>query len=73
MYEKYFIDLHKKKNLIVQNYKTAAFGGKSLEKLGPQIWNSLPEKMKLITNLADFKNSIKNRSVISHVLLKMKM
>ena len=46
---------HKKQNLFVQSHKTAAFGDKSLKILDPQ--NSLPGKIKLVTNLVDFKNS----------------
>ena len=45
---------HKKQNLFVHSHKTAAFGDKSLKTLGPQIWNSLPEKIKSVTNLVDF-------------------
>ena len=45
---------HEKQNLFVQIHKTAAFGDKSFKTLGPQIWNSLPEKVKSETNLADF-------------------
>ena len=44
------------KNLFVQSYKTAASGDKSLKTFGPKIWNSLPEKIKSIKNLVDFKN-----------------
>ena len=50
---------HKKQNLFVQSHKTAAFGDKSVKTLDLQIWNSLPEKIKSVTNLVDFKNSIK--------------
>ena len=45
---------HEKQNLFVQIHKTATFGDKSFKTLGPQIWNSLPEKIKSVTNLADF-------------------
>ena len=45
---------HEKQNLFVQIHKTAAFGDKSFKTLGPEIWNSLPEKIKSVTNLADF-------------------
>ena len=45
---------HEKQNLFVQIHKTAAFGAKRFKTLGPQIWNSLPEKIKSETNLADF-------------------
>ena len=51
----------KKQNLFVQSRKTAAFGEKSLKTLGPQIWSSLPEKIKSATNLVDCKNLIKKR------------
>ena len=47
---------HKKQHLFVQSHKTAAFGDKSLKTLGSQVWNSLPEKIKSVTNLEDFKN-----------------
>ena len=67
---------HKKQNLFVQSHKTTTFGEKSLKRSGPQMWNSLPEKIKLVTNLVDFKKPIKNCSVLNacatYVLLKMK-
>ena len=43
----------------------AAFGDQSLKALDPQIWESLSEKIQLVTNLVDFKNSIKNGSVLN--------
>ena len=49
---------HKKQNLFVQSHKIEAFGNKSLKILGPQICKSLPEKIKMVTNIVDFKNSI---------------
>ena len=45
---------HKKQNLFVQSHKTTAFGDRSLKTLGPQIWNSFPEKIKSVTYLVDF-------------------
>ena len=67
---------HKKQNLFVQSHKTATFGYKSLKTSGPQMWNSLLEKIKSVTNLVDFKKPIKNGSVLNacatYVLLKMK-
>ena len=44
---------------MVESYKTRAFGNKSLKTRGPLMWNSLPEKIKLVTNLLDFKKSKK--------------
>ena len=45
--------------------------------LSPQIWNSLPEKIKSVANLVDFKNSAKIGAVLNvcatYVLLKIKM
>ena len=49
---------HKKQNLFVQSGETVAFGDKSLKILGPQIWNSYPEKTMSSKNSVDFKNSI---------------
>ena len=50
---------HKKQNLFVQSHVTATFGNKNLKTLGPHILNSLPEMVKSVTILVDFKNSIK--------------
>ena len=67
---------HKKQNLFVQSHKTATFDDKNLKRSGPQMWNSLPEKIKSVTNLVDFKKPRKNGSVLNacatYVLLKMK-
>ena len=67
---------HKKQNLFIQSHKTAAFCDKSLKTIGTQIWSSLPEKIKLVTKLVDFKNSIKKGfgldACATYVLLKMK-
>ena len=45
--------------------------------LSLQIWNSLPEKIKSVANLVDFKNSAKIGAVLNvcatYVLLKIKM
>ena len=64
---------HIKQNLFVQSHKTAAFW----KTLGPQTWNSLAEKIKLVTNLVDIKNSIKKwfglNACATFALLKMKM
>ena len=35
------------------------FGSKSLKSIGPQIWNGLPNELKLAENLKSFKVSIK--------------
>ena len=43
----------------MERYKTGAFGNQSTKTLGPQVWNTLPEKIKLVKNLLDFKNSRK--------------
>lgn len=50
---------HKKQNLFLQSRETAGFGDGSPKRLVPQIYNSLPEKVKSVTNFADFKNSVK--------------
>ena len=50
---------HKKQNLFEQSHKAATFGNKSVQTYDPQIWNSLPEKISLVANLVEFRNSIK--------------
>ena len=67
---------HKKQNLFVQSHETATFGNKNLKTLGPHILNSLPEMVKSVTILVDFKNSIKRWFTLLNVcatyaLLKM--
>ena len=44
-----------KPNIFVESHKTGAIGNKSLKILGPQIWNSFPESMNLVTNLPNIK------------------
>ena len=36
----------------------ATFGSNSLKSIGPQIWNNLPNELKLAENLATFKRLI---------------
>ena len=50
---------HKELNIYVQSHNTVNFGSKSLKTLGPQIWNVLPDNIRLETNLTNFKSSIK--------------
>ena len=50
---------HKDLNLFVERHNTVRFGQSSLKTLGPKIWNALPEKIRLETNLINFKSSIK--------------
>ena len=47
-------------NLNIPNYKQVTFGKKSLRKFGPNIWNSLPYRIKSSKNLESFKTVIKN-------------
>ena len=41
------------------------YGIDSQKTLDPQTWNSLPEKIKSVTNSVDLKNSMKNGSVLN--------
>ena len=38
---------HRPKNIQVNVHKTVKYGDKSMRKLGPHIWNSLPEHMQV--------------------------
>ena len=46
---------HKKQNLFVQSHKKTAFGDKRLKKTWPSNMEFIPEKIKSVTNLAEFK------------------
>jgi len=52
-------ETHKKYDLYVQKRNTTKYGNHSLRVLGASIWNSLPEKIKKISSLYEFKNFIK--------------
>ena len=45
-------------NIVIKSHNSATYGGKSLMKLGPKIWNSLPEKIKSETSDKKFKEYI---------------
>ena len=49
----------RKNDLVVNRAKITTFGEKSLGKLGPKIWNSLPEDVKDLTSLQKFPEVIK--------------
>ena len=42
----------------VKSHNSAIFGDKSLMKLGPKVWNALPEKIKYETSYKTFKDYI---------------
>ena len=46
---------HKPSNIKVNSYNTVRYGKKSLVTLGPHVWNSLPEEVKIETELMNFK------------------
>ena len=48
-----------KLNLNILRRRQVTFGTKSLESLGPKIWNNLPYHIKSAENLNVFKNLIK--------------
>ena len=48
-----------KLNLNIPRKRRVTFGTKSLESLGPKIWNNLPYHIKSTKNLIVFKNFIK--------------
>ena len=45
-----------KLNLNIPKKRQVTFGSKSLESLGPKIWNNLPHHIKSAENLNIFKN-----------------
>ena len=49
-----------KLNLDIPNWNQRTFGYKSLNILGPKIWNNLPYHVKSSDNLHAFKNLLKN-------------
>ena len=50
---------HKKHNLYIYTQNTKKFGNKSLSAFGANIWNALPEYIKSITPLLEFKKFIR--------------
>ena len=46
-------------NLEVPKINQALFGTRSIRKIGPEIWNKLPENIKNSTSLHQFKRYIK--------------
>ena len=53
---------HKKHNLCIHTQNTTRFGNQSLRAFGANIWNTLPEHIKLTTSLLEFKKFIKTWS-----------
>ena len=47
-------------NLNSQSYKTKRFGFRSLRVLGPILWNSLPNEIKILNDITKFKMALKN-------------
>ena len=47
-------------NIQSQRFNQVKFGRNSLRVLGPILWNSLPNNVKSIQNLTDFKKAINN-------------
>ena len=52
-------ETHKKYDLYVQKRNTTKYGSHTLRVLGAHIWNSLPEKIKKLSSLNEFKSFIK--------------
>ena len=50
---------HEKHNLYIHTQNTTKFGNKSLRAFGANIWNTLPEYIKLTTSFLEFKKFIK--------------
>ena len=53
---------HRKYDIFVYSRNTSSFEDKSLQALGPHIWNSLPESIKPADSISIFKSFIKNWS-----------
>ena len=53
---------HRPNNVLVNVHKTAKYGDKSLRTIGPHIWNSLPEHVKVETNFIKFREYITSGS-----------
>ena len=49
---------HRPFNMKVNQNNTTKYGNKSLRRLGPHIWNSLPKQIKEETNYSKSKNDI---------------
>ena len=45
-------------DILVKTRKSAAFGDKSLARLGPKIWNALPQNIKPENSYVKFKEYI---------------
>ena len=52
--------VHKLSNIKGHSHNTVRYGDKSLTKLGPIIWNCLPEEVTAETDFSNFKNFIIN-------------
>ena len=48
------------KKLQIKNVNKKAYRKKGLSSFGPEIWNSVPELMKVKTSFAVFQNKINN-------------
>ena len=48
------------KKLKVNHVETETYGKQSISYFGPKIWNSIPQEIKNVTNLATFKTKIKH-------------
>ena len=53
-------DLRGIKSLDIPKVNTTKYGIQSLSYLGPKIWNSLPDEVKLAPSANHFKNTDKN-------------
>ena len=49
-------NLRRNHSLILPPYNTISFGNRSIRYTGPKVWNSLPNNLRQITSLKDFKN-----------------
>ena len=54
------ISTEEKNDFIIYTQNTVTFGSHTLIRLGPHIWNTLPENIKEITFFEKFKESINN-------------
>ena len=51
--------IHRKRNLYIHTQNATKFGDKKLRAFGANIWNTLPEYIKLTTSLLEFQQFIK--------------
>ena len=49
-----------RKKFKVNHVETETYGKQSISYFGPKIWNSIPQEIKNVTNLATFKTKIKH-------------